>query len=347
MNMPMQPTEPSAPDAASTSTTKPRRNPLLTIKKIGNPWLLAALLLAGLASWQWLSTHHQLQHAIANSQPPSPSARQDDGLNSLQTRLNALEQKLNNNLLETSGLQAAYRDISNNRDAVLLAEVDHALVLANHQLQLNGNIPTAIAALQLSEQRLNRDNRPDLAPVHRAIKQDLDRLRALPNTDLPALAQQIDQLILPIDTLPMALDARPKEPAEPPNSTASISFDRLWQSLWRDLRGLVRIERMDTVSPLYLPPEAQFFVRENIKLRLLTARLALLARQQNRFKHELNTVQSLLTQHFDVSDPEVQKITASLAQLASSQIHLAIPSLQDSLQAVRYAQQHADKRAKP
>lgn len=355
MNMPLPPNEPHPntptetppPDAASTGNTKYRRNPLLTIKQLGNPWLLAALLVAGLTSWQWFSTRHQLQQLTANSAANTPSVRRDATQESTQARLQALEEKLNQNVLETSGLQAAYRDISNNRDAVLLAEVEHALVLANQQLQINGSLPTAIAALQLSEQRLNRDNRPELAPVYRVVKQDLDRLRALPNTDLPSMAQQIDKLITTIDDLPLAVDARPKEPAEPVDNNAPVSWDRLWHTLWRDLRGLVRIERMDTVSPLYLPPEAQFFVRENIKLRLLTARLALLARNQNSFKQELNNVHTLLSQHFDGSEASVQKTTASVAQLASSQINLALPNLQDSLQAVRGAQQQADKRAKP
>lgn len=357
MNMPLSPTEPPSPDvpgaadapiASNSAASTYRRNSLISIKKLGNPWLLAALLVAGLATWQWLSTRHQLQQiAISNNKVPEQNGSQQTSIDHTLVRLQALEEKVNSNILETGSLQAAYRDISNNHDAVLLAEVEHALVLANQQLQINGNISTAIAALQLGEQRLNRENRPEIAPVHKAIKLDLERLRSHPNTDFVSLAQHIDTLIVTIDTSPLAVSARPQEVVETNALNASLSWDRFWQSLWRDLQGLVRIERMDTISPLYLPPEAQFFVRENIKLRLLTARLSLLARNQSRFKQELNTVQNLLTQHFDVRDPSVQKTIASVAQLSSNQINLTLPNLQDSLHAVRLAQQQADKRVKP
>jgi uroporphyrin-3 C-methyltransferase len=177
------------------------------------------------------------------------------------------------------------------------------------------------------------------------LNRDLDRLRALPQLDMPGMNLRLENVIAAVDNLPLAIDARPRAEGKPKPaddsgagavSVASVEFwQRLGSEFWGEIRSLVRIQRFDRDEPALLAPGQAFFLRENLKLRLLNARLALLAREQFIFRNELKYTQEWLDRYFDGRDKSLQAAQGVLRQLAATEINIALPTLNDSLSAIK------------
>jgi uroporphyrin-III C-methyltransferase len=84
-----------------------------------------------------------------------------------------------------------------------------------------------------------------------------------------------------------------------------------------------------------LSPSESFFVRENLKLRLLNARLALLSRNEATFRDDLATAQAMLVKYFDTRARVTQSSQAALRQVQANNLTIEMPTLADSLNAVR------------
>jgi uroporphyrin-3 C-methyltransferase len=101
------------------------------------------------------------------------------------------------------------------------------------------------------------------------------------------------------------------------------------------MKQLVRIENTGKDEIPLLPPDQEFFLRENLKLRLLSARLALLSRDENSYRQELKTAQLWTARYFDGKAIQGARMLAELNKLASSNIIVKLPDISPSLQAVR------------
>ncbi|MEY4591372.1 MAG: hypothetical protein RIR18_267 [Pseudomonadota bacterium] len=339
--------------AASVAAVAPRTTQ--AIKTLGNPWLLAALLLAGLASWQWYGSRQQLtqqQQAWEKRLTDADQATQESRAISklvqeqnqtLQGRFSVLEDRLEQEV----GQQTGSRDLAVNRDLATLAEIEHVLMLAIQQLQLNADVSTALNTLQAIDNRLSKMERTQFSGLRTALTHDIDRLRKIPVTDLPGMSQRLENLLIGIDHLPFNMDTRPSI-AKDPTPTVEISpWTVLLTGIWSEIKGVIRIERIEGGTPLLLSIDQQFFVRETLKLRLLSARLSLMARDQHSFRHELEASLALLTQHFNQEDKTAQNTASVLRQLTGTSLQVELPTLSESLVAVRHAQQLMEKKIKP
>ena len=102
-----------------------------------------------------------------------------------------------------------------------MSEVEQILVLASQQLSLGGNVQAALAGVQVADGKLARLDRPQLAPLRRALARDMDRLKAVPYVDVAGISIKLDQLTATIDALPLAKDER-----LPPPGAADRAGDR-------------------------------------------------------------------------------------------------------------------------
>jgi uroporphyrin-3 C-methyltransferase/uroporphyrinogen III methyltransferase/synthase len=105
--------------------------------------------------------------------------------------------------------------------------------------------------------------------------------------------------------------------------------------MWDDIRQLVRVRTVDTPDALMLSPSESYFVRENLKLRLLNARLALLSRNQGTFHDDIGDAQQMLTKYFDTKARSTVAAQSVLQQVQSNNVTIDVPDLSDSLNAVR------------
>jgi uroporphyrin-3 C-methyltransferase len=305
----------------------------------------AALALAG---WQWLETRSRmvsLQEEVAQRLSQADSAGKEDRgalkqmreqIDALQAKLGANESRLAEFQGQTEALKTLYQEVARSREETTLLEVEQAITLAGQQLQLAGNVQAAIFALRAADARLARLNRPQFLPLRKAVGRDLERLQALPVVDLAGMSWQIEQALLGIDKLPLSSYGRPAIPLENTLETPVLPW---WQQtandLWAELKGLIRIQRFDRDEAVLLAPGQEFFLRENLKLRLLNARLAMLSHDQATFRSELKAAQAILARHFVGEDKRVETLKLALRQLLTSELSIELPKLDASLAALR------------
>jgi uroporphyrin-III C-methyltransferase len=180
-------------------------------------------------------------------------------------------------------------------------------------------------------------------PLRRALARDMDRLKAVPYVDVQGLSLRLDQAIAAVDTLPLALEERPPVAAEEVSTKGESPWRRFLRDAWQDLRQLVRIENLDRPEPPLLAPQQQFFLRENLKLRLLSARFDLLFRDQANFRADLVAADTWLKKYFDTRSKPVQSLQILLKELRATEMTTELPGLAGSLDAVRVLQLAREK----
>ena len=258
-----------------------------------------------------------------------------EGLREAQAKLTLLESRLAESQNQQAALEALYRELAPSRDEWALTEIEQVLQLASQQIQLARSVPSALAALQLADSKLQRLDRPQFVPLRRALARDMDRLKAVPYVDVSGISLRLDQALATVDTLPLALEERlPPQPAPAPPADEA-GWRRFLRAVWQDVRQLIRIENLDRPEAPLLAPQQQFFLRENLKLRLLSARFSLLLHDQQNFRADLSAADAWLRQYFDTHSPAVSTLQTLLKQLQATDIASEIPDVVRSLEAVR------------
>lgn len=311
------------------------------------PWLAVALVAVVLLGWQWAETRyklHQAQAELAQRVEAADSASKEtrglakqsqDEVAQLEAKMGALQAKQDEFQSQQASLANLYQDMVRNRDEWTLAEIEQSLTLAAQQLQLAGNVPGAILALQAADTRLARSAQPQFLGLRQVLNRDLARLRAAPLADLPGMSVRLETVLGNVDRLPLAFEARPRQAREEAGASAPTWWQRLGTGLWGELKGLVRVQRLDRSEPALLAPEQSAYLRENLKLRLLNARLAMLSRDQWTFRSELKQSEAWLERYFNTQDPGVANALSTVRQLAGTDLMINLPDLNDSLGAVR------------
>jgi uncharacterized protein HemX len=266
-------------------------------------------------------------------------------LREAQSRIAELETRVAETHEQRVALEEMYRELSRSADDRVLSEVEQTIVAASQQLQLAGNVRGALAALQAADQRLARAEKLAAAPLRRAIAQDMERLKAVPVIDISGLALRIDALIAQVDALalPVSESAVPRNVARarPLEESAAL---RVARDFWEEMKGLVRIREIDTPETALLAPAQSYFLRENVKLRLLAARMALVARDETTFREDLRAAQAWIARYFDARSKPTATTLAALKQVGDSPVTIAVPDVNTSLAAVRTARAAREKR---
>jgi uroporphyrin-3 C-methyltransferase/uroporphyrinogen III methyltransferase/synthase len=334
------------------------------------PQNVAILALAILLALQTYSTHSRfnklredvartLQKDNASNAETAQTVREiQEAAKELQVKVGVLENRQQEAQAQQLALEQLYNDMSRNRDEWALAEIEQVLSTASQQLQLAGNVPGALIALQNADRSLSRSDTPQFITIRRAIARDTEKLKALPSVDSAGLAVRLDNVIAQVDSLPMLADAtlstqatlagkgarKPESPApqmEPvvPQDTWVTRLQAAWNGwsseMWTDVRQLVRVRTVDNPESMMLAPEHAYFLRENLKLRLLNARMALLSRNEAAFRADLLAAQETLVRHFDTKARQTQTVQTLLRQVQGSNLSIEMPTLSDSLNAVR------------
>ncbi|OGS81184.1 MAG: hypothetical protein A2061_04700 [Gallionellales bacterium GWA2_59_43] len=310
---------------------------------------LTLAVLVAVFLWQWLAGHmaisdmrRELAEKIAQMDGVSKAnqillERSQDQMRELAAKMATLETHQAEAQNQRVALEALYNDLSINRDETALAEVEQLLLIAGQQLQLSANVKAALIAMQSADARLQRMDRPTFNGLRKAIGQDMDKLRALPDVDIAGINYQLDALMVAVDEIPLIYQQRNsrKETAQPAPPANETTWQKLLREIWQDAKQLVRIEDTGKAEIPLLPPEQEFFLRENLKLRLLSARLALLSRDEESFRHEMKTAQAWTMRYFDARSGEGANMLTGLHMAATASITIELPDISPSLQAVR------------
>ena len=365
------PAPPPAPahlsiDAAASGVSK-------SIVSIPRSWAIALALVAGAALlvsgllWQKLGNiQEELARRSLDSGAQSIEARTlakaaQDSTRELTARLALQENRISEVSLQRSQLEELMQSLSRSRDENLVVDIESALRLAQQQAQLTGSAVPLIAAITSASQRLQRAAQPRLNPLQRALAKDLERVKAATLTDVPVLMIKIDELTRLADDLPVAnamvaYTATGQNTATAAAPTAGtkgqlqgsllgwIDRQRLkaaayaaLDSVREEARKLLRVSRIEQPEAALLSPEQSFFLRENLKLRLLNARLGLLSRQTDSARADLASAAAWLAKYFDPASRKTQAASQLLQQIQSQLKTSELPRLDESMAALATA----------
>ncbi|HKW37885.1 MAG TPA: uroporphyrinogen-III C-methyltransferase [Burkholderiales bacterium] len=332
--------EDRAPQAADTQKS-PKHG-----ARIVSPWAIGLVLVALVVAWLWHDTRgrvdalrgdlgQRMRDIEADSRDARLSAKQaQEAMREALAKVAQLDLRLSEYQNHQSSLEGLYQELSRSRDDWVIADIEQILVIASQQLQLVGNVPLALAALQTVDARLARSGRAQFLPLRKAFARDIERLKAVPEVDIQGIAAELDQMIAGVDSLPLAQDMRPQ--AQAPEKAASEEglWGKLGGEIANELRQLVKIQRMDGADAALLSPTQADFLRENLKLRLLNARIALLSRDEAVYRSDLDAAGTWLARYVDTRSAAAAPMAASLKQLRSMGSPL-FPTMSESLAAVR------------
>ena len=258
-------------------------------------------------------------------------------------RVALMEARLSEVALQRTQLEELMQSLSRSRDETLVVDIESALRIAQQQAQMTGSTEPLLAALQSAQKRVQRAAQPRLTPVARALEKDLERLKSLPTFDIPGLMNKLDEGVALVEGLALANGARASQSQIREQAVASgeQTPPTWWMNgltrMLDEVKGLVRFSRIDAPEAALLSPEQAFFLRENLKLKLLNARLGLLARQKEGVRNDLGAAAVLVRRY---AEPQSRRTTQLLQLLeqTSEQVRTAeLPRIEASLTALNTA----------
>jgi len=304
--------------------------------------VLVSVLALAAAGWSWSDSRERIRdlktelgRRLAESGKDVSESRllarnADDAMRQVSEKVSHIESQMATSQQQQLALESLYKDLAQGRDQWTLAEIEQVLLTAAQQLQLAGNVKAAIIALEGADTRLQRLNKPQFTALRRAIASDLANLRAAPSVDEVGMSARIEALVAHHMDWPLA-SAQTSEAVPVPRSVRAANFG---QELWSELKHLVQIRRVEGNEAVLLPPDQAYFLRENLRLRLLSARLALLSQDQAAFRADLRAVLLMLERYFNTRDAGVADAIKEVKRLSSLQIAIKLPGIDASLAAL-------------
>lgn len=367
LNKPAAPNQPVAIDSTHTAGYQAQQ-PIIIERKGGRGTATGALVLSVLALGTSGFLFVEGQNVLKQQENSVQNALKDAALGESENaqRLKvALEQqdKLNQSVIGLSrdqnqdhqniaNMQRSYNELLKGRVNWLVDEIEVTLNVASQQLLLSGNVPIAISALNTIEQRLKRFDQPELIPIKKAVSDDLNDLKAQGGNylDVASTSLKVDGLEKSVASLPLVVDStlQPIRNEAEPTATDADFWTRTWDKTISMLKSMVEIRKLESDDAMLLSPEQIYFVRANLRLRLLDARLALLQHNNDIYKKNLDEVKLTVSQYFDTSAPTTQEWLKTLNELSQQNLQIVSDTaLSRSQTAVRNYQTQADSDKQP
>ena len=341
--------------------------------KLFTIFIIAALAVSMLASFYlWRKLTNMQEHLARQSadatnlsvEARSLAKNAQDVAREASARSSLNETRLSEVALQRSQLDELMQSLSRSRDENLVVDVESALRLAQQQAQLTGSVEPLLAALKTADQRLARAAQPRLNAVRRALASDTDKIKAAAVTDIPSLLVKLDEISRLVEDLPVlntvTAVARVDKQNAPSNTSSKASgaksavntsanqdadwqssvqnfMQNNWQIVRAELAKLVRVSRIENPDAVLLSPEQTYFLRENLKLKILNARLGLLGRQIQSAKSDLASVADDVRKYSDPTSRQAQTLQSALSQVQTQLGNASIPALDSSLAALTLA----------
>ncbi|MFZ9346694.1 MAG: uroporphyrinogen-III C-methyltransferase [Burkholderiaceae bacterium] len=193
----------------------------------------------------------------------------------------------------------------------LLNELEASLRFVSETVAVNGNISVGVALVDMLDARLARLPNPGIwAEMRKALAADRQTLVQLQSVDIVALARQLDLIVADIDQLPLISAPRPlmdrSQPKASPSTGALAAWQEILNGLQSRLADVIRIRRVENPEAVFLTPEQGALVAERLRLRLISARFALISRQDKLLESDIAQSLKILEQAFDTEHERVR-----------------------------------------
>ena len=246
-------------------------------------------------------------------------------IQTLQTQQQALEDSLAQLRSEVAGGSRIWD----------LEEIATLLQIANDRLHLEKEVAPSLAALEAADRHLRDLKNPALLEVRRLLAEEITALRSTANPDIVGTALTLGALIQGIDRLPIANTSF----AEQPKSDTGTGTEQGWRGvlhdLWEKIKSLVVIQRHGGVDRPLLAPDERYFLRQNLRLNLEAARIALLRRDSQTYRQTLRSAAEWIALYFDNDAPATAGALQELTSLLQIDIAPSLPDISGSLNALQ------------
>lgn len=273
-------------------------------------------------------------------------------------KLALLDMRVAEVALQRGQLEELIQSLSRSRDENVVIDIEAAIRVALQQSAITGSAEPLVVTLRQADERLVRYKQPHLEGVRRAVLRDLDRVKSINVVDVSSLTIKLDEVVRLVDELPLLSvaqrgkaageDSAAKEAPAKKRAVAAPVEPGWWPELrtkwtelasnaWLEARSLLRVTRIENPEAMLLAPEQTYFLRENLKLRLLNARLALLSRQFDTAQADLRDAQHALERYFDQTAHKVVAARELLRQVSGQARQVNVPRPDDTLSALAAA----------
>lgn len=340
----------AAPGAAGAGSVAPTTNYRRVRRSLVQPglviaWLAAAVALTvSLLLWQKLSSmQEQLARQSAEAGSRAIEARTlarqaEETVRETAAKVAIIDTRIGDLMAYRSQLDEVMQSVTRTRDENLAVDLEAAVSVAQDQTQLTGRVEPLLAALRTAERRLARSGDPRLSSVARAVARDLERVKVASIPDTAGMLARLDQLLRQVDELPAANDVGHIRSERPLRGSSPGPADSWWarvgQSMLEEGSKLLRVSRVERPDASMMNPEQVFFLRENLKLRLQGARLAILARQYEAARSDLAAAQTALGAYFDPASRRTQAAATLLQQVQAAAKSADLPRAEETLLAL-------------
>ena len=255
-----------------------------------------------------------------------------------QDKIAQVEELINAKSHELVGLQSQINKVSAQANAQqptdwLFSEADFLLNNALRKLVLDNDVDTAASLLKLADETLAKVNNSQSAAIRSAINQDLKQLLSVTGVDQNAVMQKLSQLANTIDELPV-LDVNFGDDQNATKLSDSLSdwAENAEKSATSFLNHFIRISpKHGADRKELLAPNQDIYLRENIRLRLQLAIMAVPRQQNELYKQSLEAVASWIRSYFDTNAEVTQSFLKSVDELSELSIYVDVPSQLQSL----------------
>lgn len=308
---------------------------------------LAALAVSGYLGYELL---YKQQDLLTSDVPGSTRQLRTD-VEKLKESSNTSQYDINRLKEDQKTLTEAMRQTSQHlgksRVDWVMAETEQLMIIANQRLQLAGDLDTAATALEIADQRLRDLADPDLTPVRKILAKEIQSLKSAERADITGIALRLSSLSDSISSLPLSLEfqqtiqskAAPAEEkttaseATPP--VASQPKPGFFAELWADIMSVISIRtNVESYKPL-LPPEKQYYLRENLRLLILGAQQAALRADRETYRNNLELAKKWAQEYFDTRSQAMAQLISEIDALSKANLASAKPQISESLSALR------------
>lgn len=258
-------------------------------------------------------------------------------VSNVQQKLDELESK--QEVLSHSLSEPVEQQVHINKDYAL-AEIEHLLIIANYNLQLDHNVATALAAMEAVDNRLKAFNDAAALSAREQLIADMNELRSLNQADLSGMALYLSDLISRVDALALKENIVIEQQFETGNQQQDTQesvngIKHFFILVWEELKSLVVITRDNDVAAARLLPDEVYFLRANLKLELANARFAVFNRDTENLHASIKHMQDWLHAYFDMADATVSNIYDTLTAMKKIELEFPELDISSSLESVR------------
>ena len=254
-------------------------------------------------------------------------------------RLSQERELLQSQRVEMRDAMANIKDrLGRNSSQWMAAEAQYLMQVANSRLRLEGDLPTAIKALQAADQRLRDTGDPGFIGIRELLATEIAHLKGIEAVDRVGLSARIEAVEGEVTLLKLA-GTEPQPPKTVPQAADAASGERSFRTLlrdsWEGFKSVMVIRRRGEPVSAMLPPEKGYFVILNLRLQLQAARLAMLRGDQASYISSLQTAERWLQEFFDPQSAQVKAVLDTLMDLQKVDLEPVLPDISGSLIALR------------